>query len=262
MREAAYQDLLNFMKKIDPQATKDSVVKKINNLRSSYRKELKKIKCSQKSGMGTEDAYVPKLWYFNELNFLRDQEEAMEGVSNLDGSDQEELSIDVTSEQNTCSPPTTQVSSAQRFAQQADNLSFSESTPSGPSGAVTSKPFKRAKPLTPTDQLLVTVGQRLKEVKKEDQFDLYGKHVAQKLRLLIPEQRIFAQKLMNDALFEAELGSLHRNASINTGFPLEYGPPSHSSDHSFQSQISVQQHQTNSNYRSTSEEQQSFFDTL
>ncbi|XP_046399332.1 uncharacterized protein LOC124165851 [Ischnura elegans] len=153
MREAAYQDLLNFVKKVDPQAAKDSVVKKNKQLTEFIQKRAEKIICSQKSGMGTEDAYVPKLWYFNELNFLRDQEEAMEGVSNLDGSDQEELSIDVTSEQNTCSPRTTQVSSAQRFAQQADNLSFSESTPSGPSGAVTSKPFKRAKPLTPTDQL-------------------------------------------------------------------------------------------------------------
>ena len=54
MREAAYTELLGFIKQADPRATKDTDLKKINNLRSAFRKELKKAKLSQKSGTGTE----------------------------------------------------------------------------------------------------------------------------------------------------------------------------------------------------------------
>lgn len=71
--------------------------------------------------------------------------------------------------------------------------------------------------MTPTEQIFVAIGQRLAEAKKEDHLDVYGKNVAHKLRLLDNDQRIFAQKLINDALFEAEFGTLSRNSSVNTG---------------------------------------------
>jgi len=35
-----------------------------------------------KSGGGTDDVYVPSLWYFDELDFLRDQE--IQGISTID----------------------------------------------------------------------------------------------------------------------------------------------------------------------------------
>ncbi|CAL1540797.1 unnamed protein product [Lymnaea stagnalis] len=43
---------------------------------------------------------------------------------------------------------------------------------------------------------------------KEDRFDIFGKNVAVKLRDLQIHQRILAEKLINDALYEAELGHL------------------------------------------------------
>jgi len=49
------------MKEIDPQANRDLMRTKINSLRTSYRRELKKVKCSQKSGAGTDDAYESSL---------------------------------------------------------------------------------------------------------------------------------------------------------------------------------------------------------
>ena len=44
VKNAAYGKLVNKLREIDPSANKDTVVKKINNLRSSYNKELKKCK--------------------------------------------------------------------------------------------------------------------------------------------------------------------------------------------------------------------------
>lgn len=49
----------------------------------------------------------------------------------------------------------------------------------------------------------------------EDQFDIVGRNVATKLRALPKRQRIIAEKLINETLFEAELGTLNRNSKIN-----------------------------------------------
>lgn len=84
-RDIAYTVLLDLVKKFDPQATKDTVVRKINNLRTAFRRELKKVNFAQRSGMRP---YVPRLWYYPDLLFLLDQEETLEGTSNVEGNDQ------------------------------------------------------------------------------------------------------------------------------------------------------------------------------
>ena len=49
----------------------------------------------------------------------------------------------------------------------------------------------------------------------EDEFDAIGRNVAAKLRHMRLDQRIIAEKLLNDILFEAQLGNLHRDSSIH-----------------------------------------------
>lgn len=48
-----------------------------------------------------------------------------------------------------------------------------------------------------------------------DEYDAIGRNVAAKLRNMRLDQRIIAEKLVNDILFEAQLGNLHRDSSIN-----------------------------------------------
>lgn len=43
-------------------------------MRSNFRKELKKIKDSIRSGADAEDVYVPSTWMYEELKFLADCE--------------------------------------------------------------------------------------------------------------------------------------------------------------------------------------------
>jgi hypothetical protein len=43
-------------------------------LRSAFGKEHKKVIKSQVSGAGAEEMYAPRLWYYNQLLFLCDQE--------------------------------------------------------------------------------------------------------------------------------------------------------------------------------------------
>ncbi|KAJ8867586.1 hypothetical protein PR048_031388 [Dryococelus australis] len=83
MKDTAYATLLEKVKSIDPDATRDTI-KKIRNLRSSFRKEHNKVQQCKKSGMSTQDVYMQILWYYQNLLFLVDQEEALQGLSNLD----------------------------------------------------------------------------------------------------------------------------------------------------------------------------------
>ncbi|KAL4097819.1 hypothetical protein QTP88_022527 [Uroleucon formosanum] len=63
------------------------VKNKIDSIRGCFCKELKKIKDSQRSGAREEDVYVPHLWYFKNLMFLKDQETPRNGISSIDFTD-------------------------------------------------------------------------------------------------------------------------------------------------------------------------------
>lgn len=78
-KNAAYNILVEKLKEVEPEANKDMIVKKINSMRTCFRKELKKYTTSLKTGSGTEDVYKPNLWYFDLLLFLNDQETPRQG---------------------------------------------------------------------------------------------------------------------------------------------------------------------------------------
>lgn len=72
-RKRAMCTLVAKFKEVEPSATEEFVKKKINNYRTSYKRERNLVEASLKSGAGTEDVYIPKLWYYKLLLFLDDQ---------------------------------------------------------------------------------------------------------------------------------------------------------------------------------------------
>lgn len=69
-RQQALENIVEEMK--IPNFTVNDCKNKIKNIRSHYCQELKKIKNSMKSGMGTQDIYKPTLPWFHILDgFLR-----------------------------------------------------------------------------------------------------------------------------------------------------------------------------------------------
>lgn len=90
MKASAYEHLIEKLKEIFPQANREMVTKKINTLRTAYRKELKKLKESQKSGAGADEVYEPTLWYFDKLSFLEDQEQLVQGVTTMEEKNEAE----------------------------------------------------------------------------------------------------------------------------------------------------------------------------
>jgi hypothetical protein len=64
LKEECYKKLTEILKANDPDASIANTKRKINSLRSAYRRELKKLEASRKSGAGLDDIYIPTLWYF------------------------------------------------------------------------------------------------------------------------------------------------------------------------------------------------------
>ncbi|KAJ8968938.1 hypothetical protein NQ314_002030 [Rhamnusium bicolor] len=71
-KNAVYNILVNKLMDVDPNSTKDIVIKEIYSLRTCYRKELKKCNATTKSGTGTEDVHESNLWYYDLLVFMSD----------------------------------------------------------------------------------------------------------------------------------------------------------------------------------------------
>lgn len=49
----------------------------------------------------------------------------------------------------------------------------------------------------------------------EDEYDAIGHNIAAKLRNMRLDQRIIAEKLLNDVLFEAQLSNLRRDSNLH-----------------------------------------------
>ena len=84
LRRECYDKLIAYCKTIFPEADKEFVYKKIQRLRGSFRKEYNKVVSSRRSGNGTDDVYVPTLWYFNLLLFTKDQDTPSASISNIE----------------------------------------------------------------------------------------------------------------------------------------------------------------------------------
>ncbi|XP_075203237.1 uncharacterized protein LOC142308621 [Anomaloglossus baeobatrachus] len=76
LKKDAYAQLVAVFDRHHPsvKGNEDIVRKKLQALRTVFRKELNKVDESKRSGAGTGDVYVPRLWYFDLLSFTRDQE--------------------------------------------------------------------------------------------------------------------------------------------------------------------------------------------
>ncbi|KAG8231412.1 hypothetical protein J437_LFUL012422 [Ladona fulva] len=230
-KDAAYARLVEKWKEVEPSSTKLTILRKINNLRSSYRKELKKVKESMKSGSLVEEVYVPKLWYFKLLQFLDEQEMPQSSRSSLHSDDD----ISDHDEEETYNSATNA---------QHERLGFDEKNPSiqtpeirlptsqvlatpGISGSCqkpTARPFLPAIDTnTLRNEVLMSVKEHFKKpCKQEDRLDMFGKIIVMKLRDLDPNQRRYAEKFINDVLFEAEGGNLDATYAFVRQVPPQY----------------------------------------
>lgn len=67
--------MLEVVKQVEPKTTVNDVKWKIQSIRASHRKERRKVAESVKNAQSPDEVYVPKLWYYKDLEFLNDQME-------------------------------------------------------------------------------------------------------------------------------------------------------------------------------------------
>ncbi|KAJ8943799.1 hypothetical protein NQ318_012444 [Aromia moschata] len=211
-KNQAYEILIEKFKEIDASANKETVTKKINSLRTVYKKEVAKVIASTKSGTGEDDIYKPSLWYFDKLEFLNDPEKVRPSTSTIDDetsqdTGQERESFDGESDVDLPTAPSTPAPSTSSNLTESVNLNTTYSrTPN--------RKRKVPRAEDKTDAVMMKIGEKLQSL-QEDSFDRFGKHVADRLRAVAGDQVKFAMKLIGDVLFEAEMVSLNRNCKID-----------------------------------------------
>ncbi|KAK5648116.1 hypothetical protein RI129_003008 [Pyrocoelia pectoralis] len=174
-----YNNLLRKYREYYPDADKAQLVKKFNSLRTNFRKELKRIKDSEKSGAGTDDIIEPTLWYFEEMKFLVGQEEP-------------------STSQSTIQIQTHKV--VRMISTICINLQRKNNEP----------PQKKRRNVDESAELISLAQKHLQEPQSE--FDKIASAWAVELQKMKPQQQLFAKKAINDILFEGQMGSLHRDS--------------------------------------------------
>jgi hypothetical protein len=82
-KKEQYEQLLRKYRQRFLDADKNQLIKKFNYLHTDFRKELKRIKYSEKSVTGADDVVEPKLWYCEEMTFLIGQEEPYTSLNTI-----------------------------------------------------------------------------------------------------------------------------------------------------------------------------------
>ncbi|XP_077292210.1 uncharacterized protein LOC143915433 isoform X1 [Arctopsyche grandis] len=196
-RNAALGKLLRIYIRLKPGATVIDVKRKINSLRSNYRKELKKIIASKSSGDSPDDVYSPTSWTFYALNFL----DKIEQPENSHQNNQYRL-VEIAYEDYDVSKLKAERTTSLSSIQQREKH-FSE-------------PPRKKKRLLGTisqqTELLQKACSFLESSEKPEENPIIVKLWYEKLQNLDPLQRLYAEKAINDILFEASLGTLERNS--------------------------------------------------
>jgi hypothetical protein len=87
------------------------------------------------------------------------------------------------------------------------------------------------------DKVLDLVAKKLQS-SKEGKFSAYAKYIAQELETLPKEMAMYCQRVINEAIFEAQMGSLNRTSRVITE-PLYSIPPQQLTDQLTTSHIST-----------------------
>ncbi|XP_072377384.1 uncharacterized protein [Diabrotica undecimpunctata] len=200
-RLTAYVKLLKILKKHEPNSTIADVKRKIQSLRASYRKERNKVTASMRTGSGIEDIYQPKLWYYNELEFLNDQARNTRSQRSTQHNEDNLSQLSMQHSEYNITSPSPSVNS------------LPDSLPPTPSTSLDPSTLSRKLKDDHTTRMFSLISQRLSE--KEDEFDVFGKNVSNKLRTMTTQQQILAQKLINDVIFCGQMEQLSLNSQIS-----------------------------------------------
>ncbi|XP_055379644.1 uncharacterized protein LOC129610887 [Condylostylus longicornis] len=271
-RNQAYDKLVEKLKEVEPNSDRAMVVRKVNSLRSAFRREYRK-KCENHN-------YEPKLWYYDILLFIAGQSGTSKKVTNgrkrkcieqescyqikidpltnseedmaTDENDAEHEESMIDDEHELLLKREEKQSSGNQSVQILKVHSLQTNEPEIQTvGAVNAMDHQTANtyhshqqehvqaPVTHSIQSIPLSKEQLHAIlnvnsahshnssniqssnnvgisRNNDEFDAIGMNVASKLRTMNPTQRIIAEKLISDVLFNGQLDTLAVSSRIST----------------------------------------------
>ncbi|XP_069692676.1 uncharacterized protein [Periplaneta americana] len=230
LKNEAYVKLVNFCKPTFPEADRDFVVKKIQSLRGSFRKELRKVIERQRSGVPLDEAYTPSLWYYDLLLFTKDQETSDFGADS--NEDYEQDDDETTRQDDSCNNGDNLLQDvkfeSETFASFADNApaSFADNTLAIIEGH-RGKKRKTMEADTQTEIMKACTSTTKISPTEISEFEAIGVNVTKKLQRMDPVQALHAECLIQEVLRKGLLRSLSENTIISENHRIYQSTSTH-----------------------------------
>ncbi|KAL7731940.1 hypothetical protein ACLKA6_016990 [Drosophila palustris] len=213
-KQAAYEKLLAHYKKIDPQANIDTMRRRMNGIRTCFRRELRKVELSEYTSKKASDVYVPHLWYYNELSFLRLDasekkasydavDDSSDSFFNDDDEEMNELKQEIELEERNIESP---LEEAQK--------SPSNNSCQDPIKASVNQTVDHSQNNTSKDALMPSVNQTLHNTAHQarDEANIYAEGWATSYRKLDERNKLLAKKAIEEILVLGQLNQLEFNS--------------------------------------------------
>ncbi|CAJ0937641.1 unnamed protein product [Ranitomeya imitator] len=226
-REAFAKLVALFQQHNPSEKVDESVVrKKIQGLRTVYKKELNKVVRSKKSGAATDEVYVPSLWYFDLLGFTRDQELPHTMASSMRQTLDEDPVIttdtpvgDQNRHDNQSTPTGDNLLGHGPSRVEANEGSIEDPAPSTPNTAYLPRRMKnvhKKKDTVSPSTELVTLAKQMLSQQTNSTGDSFANFAADRLGKLQAAQRIHAERVIFETLSKAAAGQLDESSSVHS----------------------------------------------
>ncbi|KAH8398754.1 hypothetical protein KR222_002704 [Zaprionus bogoriensis] len=212
LKKLAYEKLLLCYQKIDPTANVDSMRRRMNGIRTCYRRELRKVEHSESISKCADDVYVPHLWYFNELFFLRGHE-----VRTPNGADNADNTTDCwAKEHEEEEAPEESTDNWEENSEHETKVNFeqilSEPEQSPVRLAAEDQPMPQQIPPMNQSSYLPHLMQSINPINARDEAAVYAEGWAISYRKLDERNRLLAKKAIEEILVLGQLNKLEFNS--------------------------------------------------
>ncbi|XP_077113969.1 uncharacterized protein LOC143769377 [Ranitomeya variabilis] len=235
-KREAFAKLVALFKQHNPSEKVDETVvrKKIQGLRTVYKKELNKVVKSKKSGAGTDEVYVPSLWYFDLLGFTRDQElprtmsSTMRQTLDEDPGIQTDTPVgDLDRHDDLSTPTSDDLLGDERSRAEATEGSSEDPAPSTPNSAYVqrrSNSGRRRQDIVSPSSELVTLAKEMLIQQSNRTVDTFANFSADRLGKLEAAQRVHAERVIFETLSKAAAGQLDESSRVHSFMDREPCP--------------------------------------
>ncbi|KAI8423325.1 hypothetical protein MSG28_014344 [Choristoneura fumiferana] len=224
MRAEGYKKLLERYLKIDKNGTIEILKRRLDNMRTAYNRERRKVRMSLERDMNSP--HIPTLWYYKQLSFL----DALPMHANSSANTPREHYFNFNRFKNKIYLEKRKKKSLKRLREEAKSVhnEVEESRP----GYINIEPLQSSEeevqePPAPRPQPkrrifnLLQKQERFVETatkmlgKKEKDWEIIGKAIGLQLSALEGHQQTIAQKLISDAIFYGNMGKLNIDSCIH-----------------------------------------------